>query len=80
MMTFQKSQGGKLNLNTCYCFIINVESDAIAYFSVRCGRQEDIRLAFLNISRIMDCVGCFKCRLWGKVQVSQNASVTVFNL
>uniref|UniRef100_A0A3P9Q158 ERO1-like protein alpha n=1 Tax=Poecilia reticulata TaxID=8081 RepID=A0A3P9Q158_POERE len=30
--------------------------------------KEDIRLAFLNISRIMDCVGCFKCRVWGKVQ------------
>uniref|UniRef100_A0A3P8VY05 ERO1-like protein alpha n=1 Tax=Cynoglossus semilaevis TaxID=244447 RepID=A0A3P8VY05_CYNSE len=30
--------------------------------------KEDIRLSFLNISRIMDCVGCFKCRLWGKLQ------------
>ncbi|XP_022603753.1 ERO1-like protein alpha isoform X1 [Seriola dumerili] len=30
--------------------------------------KDDIRLAFLNISRIMDCVGCFKCRLWGKLQ------------
>ncbi|KAM4593174.1 ERO1-like protein alpha [Odontesthes bonariensis] len=30
--------------------------------------KEDIRLAFFNISRIMDCVGCFKCRLWGKLQ------------
>ncbi|XP_075934715.1 ERO1-like protein alpha isoform X4 [Anarhichas minor] len=30
--------------------------------------KEDVRLAFLNISRIMDCVGCFKCRLWGKLQ------------
>jgi hypothetical protein len=23
---------------------------------------------FRNISRIMDCVGCEKCRLWGKLQ------------
>uniref|UniRef100_A0A8C5AGA1 ERO1-like protein alpha n=1 Tax=Gadus morhua TaxID=8049 RepID=A0A8C5AGA1_GADMO len=30
--------------------------------------KEDIRLSFKNISRIMDCVGCFKCRLWGKLQ------------
>ncbi|KAK2853663.1 hypothetical protein Q5P01_006324 [Channa striata] len=30
--------------------------------------REDIRLAFRNISKIMDCVGCFKCRLWGKLQ------------
>lgn len=25
---------------------------------------------FRNVSRIMDCVGCDKCRLWGKLQVS----------
>uniref|UniRef100_A0A8C5L5B6 ERO1-like protein alpha n=1 Tax=Jaculus jaculus TaxID=51337 RepID=A0A8C5L5B6_JACJA len=30
--------------------------------------KEDFRLHFRNISRIMDCVGCFKCRLWGKLQ------------
>uniref|UniRef100_A0A8C7FGG0 ERO1-like protein alpha n=1 Tax=Oncorhynchus kisutch TaxID=8019 RepID=A0A8C7FGG0_ONCKI len=30
--------------------------------------KEDFRLTFRNISRIMDCVGCFKCRLWGKLQ------------
>jgi phosphoribosylaminoimidazole-succinocarboxamide synthase len=22
------------------------------------------------VSRIMDCVGCDKCRLWGKLQIS----------
>lgn len=25
---------------------------------------------FRNVSRIMDCVGCEKCRLWGKLQVT----------
>lgn len=25
---------------------------------------------FRNISRIMDCVGCDKCKLWGKLQVT----------
>uniref|UniRef100_H3BIM3 ERO1-like protein alpha n=1 Tax=Latimeria chalumnae TaxID=7897 RepID=H3BIM3_LATCH len=30
--------------------------------------KEEFRLHFRNISRIMDCVGCFKCRLWGKLQ------------
>ncbi|KAK7116874.1 hypothetical protein R3I94_023293, partial [Phoxinus phoxinus] len=29
---------------------------------------EEFRLHFKNISRIMDCVGCSKCRLWGKLQ------------
>ena len=33
-------------------------------------QQEDFKLHFRNISRIMDCVGCDKCRLWGKLQVS----------
>lgn len=30
----------------------------------------DFRNRFRNVSRIMDCVGCDKCRLWGKVQTS----------
>ncbi|KAK6300286.1 hypothetical protein J4Q44_G00283840 [Coregonus suidteri] len=30
--------------------------------------KEEFRLHFKNISRIMDCVGCSKCRLWGKLQ------------
>lgn len=25
---------------------------------------------FTNITRIMDCVGCQKCKLWGKLQVN----------
>lgn len=28
--------------------------------------KEDFWLYFRNILRIMDCVGCFKCCLWGK--------------
>lgn len=29
---------------------------------------QEFRNAFRNISMIMDCVGCEKCRLWGKLQ------------
>lgn len=32
--------------------------------------KEDFRSRFRNVSRIMDCVGCDKCRLWGKVQTA----------
>lgn len=32
--------------------------------------KEDFRQRFRNISRIMDCVGCDKCRLWGKLQTA----------
>ncbi|KAK9502276.1 hypothetical protein O3M35_011075 [Rhynocoris fuscipes] len=31
--------------------------------------KEDFRQHFRNISRIMDCVGCEKCKLWGKLQI-----------
>lgn len=31
--------------------------------------KEDFRQQFRNISRIMDCVGCEKCKLWGKLQI-----------
>ncbi|XP_013929904.1 PREDICTED: ERO1-like protein alpha [Thamnophis sirtalis] len=30
--------------------------------------KEEFRFHFKNISRIMDCVECLKCRLWGKLQ------------
>ncbi|CAH8475389.1 unnamed protein product [Schistosoma rodhaini] len=30
--------------------------------------KKQFREHFRNISRIMDCVGCEKCRLWGKLQ------------
>ncbi|KAF3292152.1 endoplasmic oxidoreductin-1 [Orbilia oligospora] len=32
--------------------------------------KEDFRNRFRNVSRLMDCVGCDKCRLWGKLQTS----------
>ena len=31
--------------------------------------KEVYKTQFRNISRIMDCVGCDKCKLWGKIQV-----------
>ncbi|KAL2476502.1 Endoplasmic reticulum oxidoreductin-1 [Abeliophyllum distichum] len=31
--------------------------------------KQEIQKNFRNISAIMDCVGCEKCRLWGKLQV-----------
>lgn len=30
--------------------------------------KEEFKQHFRNISRIMDCVGCEKCKLWGKLQ------------
>ena len=32
--------------------------------------KEEFKQRFRNVSRIMDCVGCDKCRLWGKVQTT----------
>ena len=32
--------------------------------------KEDFRDRFRNVSRLMDCVGCDRCRLWGKVQTA----------
>ncbi|GAB1598453.1 ERO1-like protein alpha isoform X2 [Argonauta hians] len=31
--------------------------------------KSQFQIHFRNISRIMDCVGCDKCKLWGKLQV-----------
>lgn len=32
--------------------------------------KNEVQLKFRNITRIMDCVGCEKCRLWGKLQTT----------
>ncbi|CAO1635044.1 unnamed protein product [Jaminaea pallidilutea] len=32
--------------------------------------KQEFRHHFRNVSAIMDCVGCDKCRLWGKMQVN----------
>ncbi|QIW95670.1 hypothetical protein AMS68_001188 [Peltaster fructicola] len=32
--------------------------------------KDDFKNRFRNISRVMDCVGCDKCRLWGKLQTN----------
>ena len=29
----------------------------------------EFREHFRNITRVIDCVGCDKCKLWGKLQV-----------
>ncbi|PLW16586.1 hypothetical protein PCANC_15001 [Puccinia coronata f. sp. avenae] len=31
--------------------------------------KNEFKEHFRNVSRIMDCVGCDKCRLWGKLQI-----------
>lgn len=33
---------------------------------------------FRNISRIMDCVGCDKCKLWGKLQIQALGRIKTF--
>ncbi|KAF5317346.1 hypothetical protein D9611_003883 [Ephemerocybe angulata] len=32
--------------------------------------REEFKTHFRNVTRIMDCVGCDKCRLWGKIQTT----------
>ncbi|KAG8834481.1 hypothetical protein FRC17_008537 [Serendipita sp. 399] len=32
--------------------------------------KEEFKQHFRNVSSIMDCVGCARCRLWGKVQIN----------
>lgn len=43
--------------------------DETLMFNGASGKMKmEFREKFLNITRIMDCVGCDKCRLWGKLQ------------
>lgn len=40
--------------------------------------KNEFREKFRNISRIMDCVGCDKCKLWGKLQVNDFLNEIIF--
>jgi len=31
--------------------------------------KRDLQKHFQNITLVMDCVGCEKCKLWGKLQI-----------
>lgn len=42
--------------------------ESIMFSGVSKNLKNEFREKFLNITRIMDCVGCDKCRLWGKLQ------------
>ncbi|KAG8803394.1 hypothetical protein FRC16_005591 [Serendipita sp. 398] len=44
--------------------------------------KEEFKQHFRNVSSIMDCVGCARCRLWGKVQINGLATAmkTLFEL
>ncbi|TKA23062.1 hypothetical protein B0A50_07379 [Salinomyces thailandicus] len=46
------------------------QDDALSSNIEGLSLKEDFRNRFRNVSRIMDCVGCDKCRLWGKVQTN----------
>jgi hypothetical protein len=49
-----------------------VEFDETNFFTGK--HQEQLKFEFKerfrNVTRIMDCVGCQKCRLWGKLQTT----------
>ncbi|KAF9510641.1 hypothetical protein BS47DRAFT_1377414 [Hydnum rufescens UP504] len=57
--------------------VLDIANDAGAFDETALFRGDDAKVLkeefknhFRNVSRIMDCVGCDKCRLWGKVQVT----------
>ncbi|RYG68182.1 hypothetical protein EON64_05760 [archaeon] len=52
--------------------LFEVADESGGYFRELEAKQqlrEEFKLKFRNISRVMDCVSCDKCRLWGKLQV-----------
>ncbi|CAB1331314.1 unnamed protein product, partial [Coregonus sp. 'balchen'] len=63
---FQVAKSFPLHFDETSLFAGNMEEAATL--------KEDFRLTFCNISRIMGCMGCVKCRLWGKLQVSEQES------
>ncbi|KAH7426514.1 hypothetical protein KP509_10G004200 [Ceratopteris richardii] len=56
--------------------------DEVRLWAAIQGHDSPIRLQkrFQNISSLMDCVGCEKCRLWGKLQILGLATALDINL
>ncbi|KAF8342179.1 uncharacterized protein EI90DRAFT_3150264 [Cantharellus anzutake] len=57
--------------------VLNIAKSAGAFDETALFRGNDAKILkeefkdhFRNVSLIMDCVGCDKCRLWGKIQVT----------
>lgn len=61
------------------CFLRSFQHfDESTYFNNgQKGLKEEFRQHFRNVTRIMDCVGCDKCKLWGKLQVSGGDTVSL---
>lgn len=38
-------------------------------FAINPGQADHLKATFRNMAKLMDCVSCERCRLWGKVQV-----------
>lgn len=38
-------------------------------FSVSAEQADHLKATFRNMAKLMDCVSCERCRLWGKVQI-----------
>ncbi|PUU82195.1 endoplasmic reticulum Oxidoreductin 1-domain-containing protein [Tuber borchii] len=54
--------------NTAASTAPQIFDESLMFRDEMVGLKEEFRNRFRNVSRLMDCVGCDKCRLWGKVQ------------
>lgn len=46
-----------------------IKNDKIIQKFIRSNKITDLKMRFRNITAIMDCVGCQKCKLYGKLQM-----------
>lgn len=38
-------------------------------FAISPAQADQLKATFRNMAKLMDCVSCERCRLWGKVQI-----------
>lgn len=71
----------KTNVEKIQRYLNNLKFQNVGFFNlVLLHLQKEFRDHFLNITRIMDCVGCDKCKLWGKLQVRQMFVIIILEL
>ena len=56
-------------------FVGNIFVRSSCSYFFKAELKAEFRDKFYNITQIMDCVACDKCKLWGKLQVSSDQSL-----
>ena len=63
-----RALGAAIDIGTTTVVVLLVDLATGEVVGEASALKREFKAHFRNISRVMDCVGCDKCKLWGKLQ------------